>query len=84
MKIRISDIMDQVECTAVELQERGSFSMQRVREKTLQTIHNASGESHFMRKIPRMGIAVAALVFCFSITAAAGIVIKWTGFAYTD
>ena len=84
MKIRISDIMDQVECTVVELQERGSFSLQRVREKTLQSIHNTPGESHFMRKIPRMGIAVAALIFCFSITAAAGIVIKWNGFAYTN
>lgn len=84
MKIRISDIMDQVECTALELQERGSFSLQQVREKTLQSIHDAPRESHFMRKIPRMGIAVAALVFCFSITATAGIVIKWSGFAYTD
>lgn len=84
MKIRISDIMDQVECTVAELQERGSFSLQQVREKTLQSIHTAPRGVRFMRKIPRMGIAAAALIFCFSVTAAAGIVIKWNGFAYTD
>lgn len=84
MKIKISDLMDQIECTAVELEERGSFSARQVREKTFQKIHNTPTKSHYMRKIPGIGIAIAALVFCVSTTAAAGIILKWNGFAYID
>lgn len=90
MKIRISDMMDQMECTIVELREQNGFSSQRIREKTLQKIHKNPTAFYFMGKlskvgkIPRVGIAIVALVFCFSITAAAGIIIKWNGFAYMD
>ncbi len=84
MKIRISDIMNQMECPAVELQEQGSISLWQVREKTLHKIHNAPVEGHFMRKMSRAGIAAAVLVFCVSITTVAGMIVKWNGFAYTD
>lgn len=84
MKIKISDMMDQMEWEVVELQERGGISPQRVREKTLQKIRNTPTETHFMRKISRMGIVAAVLVFCFSVTTAAGIIVKWNGFTYTD
>lgn len=84
MKIRISDMMDQMECTVVELQGQGSYSLQRVREKTLHKIHNIPAETHIMRKISRMGMAAAVLVLCFSATTAAGVILKWNGFANTD
>lgn len=89
MKIRISDIMDQIECTPVELPEQEGFSSRRVTEKTLQKIHEDSSEFHIadiikLRKIPRAGIAVAVLVLCISATATAGIIKKWGGFAYTE
>lgn len=31
-----------------------------------------------------MGIVAAVLVLCFSVTTAAGVILKWNGFAYTD
>ncbi|MCM1543058.1 MAG: hypothetical protein NC121_17610 [Blautia sp.] len=90
MEIKISDMMDQMEFGEIDLQERGTFSSQRIGEKTLEMIRNASmdlvvtGKRSGMRRIPRAGIAIAALVCCFSITAAAGVIIKWNGFTYTD
>ncbi|MCM1303502.1 MAG: hypothetical protein NC305_05590 [Lachnospiraceae bacterium] len=84
MKIKISDMMDQMEFGEIDLQERDNFSPQRIREKTLEKIHNAPTRFFLTRKIPRAGIAIAALVCCFSITVAAGGLIKWSGFTYMD
>lgn len=95
MKIRISDIMDQIECTPVELSEQNGFSSRRVREKTLQKIHNASTKYNLKEKfsrmrripkavkIPKVGITIAVLVLCISTTATAGVIMKWNGFVYT-
>ena len=84
MKINISDMMDHTDCIPVEMQEKEIISADRIKRETLEKIHRNGPTARFIGKIPKAGIAVALLALCISTTAAAGVVMRWTGFAYTE
>ena len=60
------------------------MSADRIKRETLEKIHSNAPTARFTGKIPKTGIAVALLALCISTTAAAGVVMRWTGFAYTE
>lgn len=84
MKINISDMMDYAECIPVTMQEKEITSADRIKRETLKKIHSDAPTARFTGKIPKTGVAVALLALCISTTAAAGVVMRWTGFAYTE
>ena len=84
MKINISDMMDHTDCIPVKMQEKEIISTDRIKRETLKKIHSNAPTARLTGKIPKTGIAVALLALCISTTAAAGVVMRWTGFAYTE
>ena len=84
MKINISDMMDHTDCIPVKMQEKEIISTDRSKRETLKKIHSNAPTARLTGKIPKTGIAVALLALCISTTAAAGVVMRWTGFAYTE
>ncbi len=83
-RIKISDMMDQMECIPLALKEYNTISAGHIRKKTLEKVHNSSLEARYKRKIPRTGIVAAALLLCLSMTVAAGQILEWDGFIRMD
>jgi len=87
LKVKISDMMDSVECAPVKIQERDIVSAERIKEAAMKKIQNGSSRARYVRcagRISRTAVIAAVLVLCFSTAAAAAAVVKWGGFAYTD
>ena len=84
MKIKISDMMDHVENTPVEIREKDIASAELIKEATMKKIHERSSQTHVVRKISKAGMIAAVMVAILSISVAAAAVIKWGGFAFTD
>lgn len=83
MKLKISDMMDHIECIPVELREKDIASTERIKEATMKKIQRTPSQTHAARKISKAGIVAAVVAVTLCVTAASAAVIKWGGFALT-
>lgn len=84
MDLKISDMLDHVENIQIEIEEKDVASAERVKEETMKKIHNTKANIHTARKLSKAGVIAAVMVALLCVTAAAAVVIKWSGFALTE
>lgn len=77
-------MMDHIEMAPVDIREKNVASAERIKEKTMKKIHKSSSQPYAVRKISKLGVAVAVMAAILSITAFATAVTKWGGFAFVD
>lgn len=83
MKLKISDMMDHVEVTPIEIREKDIASVEWIKEATMKKIHGTTTQTHAVKRISKAGMIAAALAVVLCFTAASAAVMKWDGFAFT-
>ena len=83
MKIRISDMMDQVDGDLLGTEPIETASLERIKEKTMMKIHKKEAR-HGWRGLTRKGMVAAGIAAALCISAGAYAVLNWDGFARTD
>lgn len=82
MKIRISDLMDQMEAVPVEIAE-DPVSAEKIKEDAQRKLHSVAPKRRGARRGLTVGLAAAAFAALLGITAGAA-VRNWNGFAFTS
>lgn len=76
-------MLDHVENIQIKIEEKDVASTERIKEETMKKIHNTKANIHTARKLSKVGVIAAVMVAILCVTAAAAVVIKWGGFAFT-
>lgn len=83
MELKLSDMMDQVKDVQIDIGEKDVASVERIKEETMQKIHNTKAHLPTAGKFSRVGVIAAVMVAILCVTAAAAVAVKWGGFAFT-
>ena len=80
MKLKISDMMDDLPCIPVEIGEKEFVTASRIRAQTMQRLHAEAAQGKPVRRISGAGLAAAVIAAALC---AAVVAHKWPGFVFT-
>ena len=84
MKLKISDMMDDLPCIPVGIGEKELVSASRIRAQTTQRLHAEAAQGKPVRRISGAGLAAAVIAAALCVSATAAVVAhKWPGFVFT-
>lgn len=84
MKLKISDMMDDLPCIPVEIGEKEFVTASRIRAQTMQRLHAEAAQGKPVRRISGVGLAAAVIAAALCVSATAAVVAhKWPGFVFT-
>lgn len=84
MKLKISDMMDDLPCIPVEIGEKEFVTASRIRAQTMQRLHAEAAQGKPVRRISGAGLAAAVIAAALCVSATAAVVAhKWPGFVFT-
>ena len=80
MKLKISDMMDDLPCIPVEIGEKEFVTASRIRAQTMQRLHAEAAQGKPVRRISGGGLAAAVIAAALCVSATAAVVAhKWPG-----
>lgn len=83
MDLKISDMLDHGENIQIKIEEKDVASTERIKEETMKKIHNTKANIPTARKLSKVGVIAAVMAVILCVTAAAAVVVRWGGFAFT-
>ena len=84
MKLKISDMMDDLPCIPVEIGEKEFVTASRIRAQSMQRLHAEAAQGKPVRRISGVGLAAAVIAAALCVSATAAVVAhKWPGFVFT-
>ena len=71
MKLKISDMMDNVTSTTVEINETENISTDRIKKRTMEMLHSEGQQTRPAKRFSRVGIVAAIIAASLCVSASA-------------